>query len=80
MYAMGSSSQYESSELRCVGVSVSSLYSLSVIVCIYADRLLVHLHPELISMSNSGTGWDMTGGAANTNYPDEIIDTVPHCT
>jgi hypothetical protein len=46
------------------------------------------LHPELISMSNTGMGcggmghyWGPpTPGPRYTNHPDEIIDTVPQCT
>jgi len=39
---------------------------LRVIVCIYTDRLLVHLHPALISMSNAGMGRGEGGDPANT--------------
>jgi len=52
---------------------------LRVIVCIYTDRLLVHLHPALISMSNAwmvrGGGGQLTPGPHYANHRDGIIDT-----
>ena len=51
---------------------------LRVIVCIYTDRLLVHLHPALISMSNAGMvrgGGLLTPGPHYANHRDGIIDT-----
>ena len=50
---------------------------LRVIVCIYTDGLLVHLHPALISMSNAGMvrGAQLTPGPHCTNHRDGIIDT-----
>ena len=72
-------------ELRCGNLLPSSLYP-AACYCMYiyrqTDRRLVHLHPALISMSNTGLGRgaQLTPGPHYTNHWNGIIDTFQRWT